>query len=189
MSSHAGPVRLPRFRRWALSRAVVVPDEELSESQRRELEDERAFRRSVKNVVASEDEGPYTCPCCGDRTLPSRGQFDWCPECCVRSRCHSLGHSPGCHGPHQRRLRGDAAGVGHETPVSDQVSDNGNRTQRDIGTWSRMPGGRQDHQATPVRGTSGRSGRPSIYSPVDVGHGWTAQGPRPRPSASDLCPE
>jgi hypothetical protein len=62
MSSHAGPVRLPRFRRWALSRAVVVPDEELSESQRRELEDERAFRRSVKNVVASEDEGPYTCP-------------------------------------------------------------------------------------------------------------------------------
>jgi hypothetical protein len=33
----------------------VVPDEELSESQRRELEDERAFRRSVKNMVQNRE--------------------------------------------------------------------------------------------------------------------------------------
>jgi len=30
------------------------------------------------------------------------------------------------------------------------------RTQRDIGTWSRTLGDRQDHQATPVRGASGQ---------------------------------
>jgi hypothetical protein len=33
----------------------VVPDEELSESQRPELEDERAFRRSVKNMVQNRE--------------------------------------------------------------------------------------------------------------------------------------
>lgn len=34
-----------------------------------------------RNVVAPPEGGPYTCPCCGHRTLPERGLYDWCPEC------------------------------------------------------------------------------------------------------------
>jgi len=33
-----------------------------------------------RNVLAS-DGGPYSCPCCGHRTLPERGAYDLCPEC------------------------------------------------------------------------------------------------------------
>lgn len=38
-------------------------------------------RYSSLNVDAPESEGPYTCPCCGHRTLPSRGNYDLCSAC------------------------------------------------------------------------------------------------------------
>jgi len=34
-----------------------------------------------RNVRAGDDDGPYSCPCCGHRTLPERGAHDLCPEC------------------------------------------------------------------------------------------------------------
>ena len=74
-------VRLPAFLRRTRYRVTVLPDEELSEDERRESEMQRAFRASLRNVQASEDGGPYSCPCCGHRTLPSRGNYDLCPEC------------------------------------------------------------------------------------------------------------
>ena len=36
---------------------------------------------SQRNVLASPDGGPYTCPCCGHRTLGERGAYDICAEC------------------------------------------------------------------------------------------------------------
>src|SRR5215213_6999104 len=61
---------------------------------------------------------------------------------------HASVHRPVSGAP--RPLVG-AAGVGHDTPVSDQVSDNGTHTA-EYRYWSRTLGDRQDHQATPVRG-------------------------------------
>ena len=74
-------VGLPAFLRRTRYRVTVLPDEGLSEDDRRESEMQRAFRSSLKNVQASEDGGPYSCPCCGHRRLPSRGNYDLCPEC------------------------------------------------------------------------------------------------------------
>lgn len=31
--------------------------------------------------VRAEGRGPYTCPCCGHRTLPERGSYELCSEC------------------------------------------------------------------------------------------------------------
>ena len=74
-------MKLPPFLRQVRYRVAVVPDEELSEEDRRELDAERGFRASLRNVYAPEGGGPYTCPCCGHRTLPSRGDYELCPEC------------------------------------------------------------------------------------------------------------
>lgn len=34
-----------------------------------------------RNVTASEEAGPYACPCCGFVTLPERGGYEICPVC------------------------------------------------------------------------------------------------------------
>jgi hypothetical protein len=34
-----------------------------------------------RNVFASSGGGPYTCPCCGHRTLDERGGYELCREC------------------------------------------------------------------------------------------------------------
>lgn len=39
------------------------------------------MQESLTSVRAPESGGPYTCPCCGHRTLPSRGNYDLCPGC------------------------------------------------------------------------------------------------------------
>ena len=36
---------------------------------------------AYKNVCAFDRGSPYSCPCCGHRTLPERGQYDLCGEC------------------------------------------------------------------------------------------------------------
>lgn len=74
-------MQLPSFLRRVRYRVAVVPEDELTDRQRRELAAERAFRVSLESVRALEAGGPYTCPCCGHRTLPSRGNYDLCPEC------------------------------------------------------------------------------------------------------------
>jgi hypothetical protein len=35
----------------------------------------------MRNVFAPLEGGPYTCPCCGHRTLGERGGYDICREC------------------------------------------------------------------------------------------------------------
>ena len=35
----------------------------------------------TRNVFASVEGGPYSCPCCGHRTLDRRGSYDICREC------------------------------------------------------------------------------------------------------------
>ena len=42
---------------------------------------ENAFHASLTYVHADAADGPYTCPCCGHRTLPTRGNYDLCPNC------------------------------------------------------------------------------------------------------------
>ena len=54
---------------------------DLSESQRAWLREQEALRATLQNVYAPETGGPYTCPCCGSLTLPSRGNYDLCPQC------------------------------------------------------------------------------------------------------------
>lgn len=34
-----------------------------------------------RNVVAPASGGPYSCPCCGHRTLAERGMYEICGEC------------------------------------------------------------------------------------------------------------
>lgn len=36
---------------------------------------------SQRNVIASEADGPYSCPCCGHLTLSERGAYEICSEC------------------------------------------------------------------------------------------------------------
>ncbi len=36
---------------------------------------------SQRNVIAPPEGRPYTCPCCGHRTLDDRGGYDICEEC------------------------------------------------------------------------------------------------------------
>jgi hypothetical protein len=36
---------------------------------------------SQQNVFAPAEERPYTCPCCGHRTLGERGAYEICDEC------------------------------------------------------------------------------------------------------------
>ena len=63
-------------------RVAVVPDDERTEEDRIELENERTFRASLKNVQAADDGGPYSCPCGRTwHTLPSRCNYDLCTEC------------------------------------------------------------------------------------------------------------
>lgn len=52
-----------------------------SEDERARREKESRFQASLRHVRAGSEGGPYTCPCCGHRTLPSRGNYDLCPEC------------------------------------------------------------------------------------------------------------
>lgn len=42
---------------------------------------EAAFRARLTHVQADAAGGPYTCPCCGHRSLPTRGNDDLCPNC------------------------------------------------------------------------------------------------------------
>ncbi|HEY2833997.1 MAG TPA: CPCC family cysteine-rich protein, partial [Sporichthyaceae bacterium] len=39
------------------------------------------FEATFRHVVAPEESGPYSCPCCGHVTLPERGAYDLCAEC------------------------------------------------------------------------------------------------------------
>lgn len=59
----------------------VVDESDLTDAERAELDASRASRSTFENIYAPETEAPYTCPCCGHRTLPSRGGYDLCPEC------------------------------------------------------------------------------------------------------------
>jgi len=36
---------------------------------------------ALKNVIADESGGPYSCPCCGHITLSERGAYEICGEC------------------------------------------------------------------------------------------------------------
>lgn len=54
---------------------------DLSEADRAQLHEQQVVRATLQNVYAPEAGGPYTCPCCGRLTLPSRGNYDLCPEC------------------------------------------------------------------------------------------------------------
>lgn len=36
---------------------------------------------ALPDVIAPETVDGYTCPCCGHRTLGSRGNYEICPEC------------------------------------------------------------------------------------------------------------
>src|SRR5262245_43688073 len=54
------------------------------------LSDEELVRRRAawfhaymthRNVFASAEDGPYTCPCCGHATLSERGGYEICGEC------------------------------------------------------------------------------------------------------------
>lgn len=54
---------------------------DLTESRRAEIREQQAVRATLRNVYAPEAGGPYTCPCCGRLTLPSRGNYDLCSEC------------------------------------------------------------------------------------------------------------
>lgn len=33
------------------------------------------------HMIAARGDGPYSCPCCGELTLPERGGYDICPVC------------------------------------------------------------------------------------------------------------
>ena len=77
-------MNLRRFLRRFLPTITVVSigsTNDLSEAQRTWSQEREAVRTTLANVYADESTGPYTCPCCGHRTLPSRGSYDLCPEC------------------------------------------------------------------------------------------------------------
>lgn len=78
---HARSVRLPKFLRRSRYRTVFLSEYELTAEERHEWKTARAFQESLKSVYAAETAEPYSCPCCGHRTLPSRGNYDLCPEC------------------------------------------------------------------------------------------------------------
>jgi len=61
--------------------ALVRDESDLSDAEWAEQEADRALRATLENVYASEADGPYSCPCCGHKTLPSRGNYDLCSEC------------------------------------------------------------------------------------------------------------
>jgi hypothetical protein len=42
---------------------------------------EPAAPRTFINVMRDPGGGPYRCPCCSSRTLPTRGGYDLCPVC------------------------------------------------------------------------------------------------------------
>lgn len=76
-------VRFLRFLR-AGRRGVYMAgtgDEYESQDERERREAEARFHASLRDVSADSEGGPYTCPCCGHRTLPSRGNYDLCPNC------------------------------------------------------------------------------------------------------------
>jgi hypothetical protein len=54
-----------------------ISDQELLEQRNRWFE---AYTSQL-HVFAPPEGGPYTCPCCGRRTLPERGGYDICGEC------------------------------------------------------------------------------------------------------------
>jgi hypothetical protein len=71
---------LRRF--WpTISMVSIGTEADLSESARAQLREHQALQATLQNVYAPEAGGPYTCPCCGSLTLPSRGNYDLCPEC------------------------------------------------------------------------------------------------------------
>lgn len=43
--------------------------------------EDAAARMTFLNVNAGPGDGPYTCPCCGHRTLGERGGYEICSEC------------------------------------------------------------------------------------------------------------
>jgi Cysteine-rich CPCC len=55
----------------------AITDEELVERRTAWFQAYTAFR----NVYAAAGAGPYTCPCCGHRTLSERGSYEICDEC------------------------------------------------------------------------------------------------------------
>ena len=70
-----------RIRRRPVLLVQVRDESEWTEAERADWAVRRALEAAWKSVQASEEGGPYTCPCCGHRTLPSRGSYDLCPEC------------------------------------------------------------------------------------------------------------
>ncbi|HEY3831886.1 MAG TPA: CPCC family cysteine-rich protein [Acidimicrobiia bacterium] len=65
-------------------RVVRGPDDDPSLSDEQLVAQRNAwFERytSTRNVFAPRGGGPYTCPCCGHRTLAERGGYDICREC------------------------------------------------------------------------------------------------------------
>ena len=69
---------LARLARGKRDFVLLVPPtpEQQAASRRQDAEDRR-----YGDVHAEPRETPYTCPCCGQATLPSRGSYDWCDEC------------------------------------------------------------------------------------------------------------
>ena len=75
-SAVGGAFVYPRADRIRDSKDCVVSDEE-EMARRKGWFD---FYTRQLNVFASGD-GPYSCPCCGHRTLDERGSYDICAEC------------------------------------------------------------------------------------------------------------
>ena len=65
-------------------RVVRGPNDDPNLSDEELLAQRRAWFEAytqTRNVVARVAHGPYTCPCCGHRTLPERGGYSICREC------------------------------------------------------------------------------------------------------------
>lgn len=60
---------------------VSVGDQAATPEQQARQRAEAAFHASLTHVQADAVGGPYTCPCCGHRSLPTRGNYDLCPNC------------------------------------------------------------------------------------------------------------
>jgi hypothetical protein len=60
---------------------IRVDDQLATPEQQVRDQAEAAFHVGLTHVRADAANGPYTCPCCGYRTLPTRGNYDLCPNC------------------------------------------------------------------------------------------------------------
>jgi hypothetical protein len=61
---------------------MVGVDDQAPTAEHQALQNaQAAFDAGLTHVHADTAGGPYTCPCCGHRTLPTRGNYDLCPNC------------------------------------------------------------------------------------------------------------